>query len=299
MSWWLIARKDATDLARSAKLWAVVGISLVLMVVVGFGIGTEPSEVREALGHELVYLVYASLGSQFILPVICLLFGYLAIAGERESGSLRVLFGLNHNRQDVFLGKLLSRSSVMLFTGLITIGAALGLIIWLFDSFDLGIFLQFSLLTLLLILAFTGLAVGISAMAATRTRAMAGAIGSYVAFFFLWYPLVAMVHYALEGDIAGYSPDTWYLVALMLNPLEAYREALGQVTDNYVEHVLNWDHVVEDVGGTPPGHTMRLEDRAMDSSSLLTESFAMVVLLAWFVIPVIIGYWRFQRVDLN
>jgi len=295
VSWRLIARKDFEDVVRSGAFWAIIAVSLVLMGVVAFSLATDDLATTD---EELVYVIFSSLGAQFILPVAGLVFGYLAIAGERESGSLRVLFGLTHSRTDIMFGKLVSRCAVMLVGGAIAVVATALIIVALFDSFAPGAFLWFTILTVLLTLAFTAIAVGISAVSRTRGRAMAGAVGSYLLFFFIWHPLLAVLHYAIKGHLANYLAPDWYLFGLMLNPLEAYREAIGLVTGQYVEHLLDWNRVVESVT-VPRGETARLSERAFDAPVYLSEWAAVVVLLLWFITPIIVGYWQFQRADLS
>jgi len=298
MSWALVARKDFEDAIRSRKFWSIIGVSLLFLVIVAFGAGTGDTEG----GGELVYQLFNSIGSQMVVPVTGLVFGYLAVAGERESGSLRVLFGLTHGRRDVMIGKLLSRVGMMVVAMLVSAVVVAGLVVALFEGFDVGVFLAFTVLTVLLAIAFTGIAVGISAATGTRARAMAGAVGSYVAFLVLWYPAVAIVHYVLEGELAGVTLPDWYLGALMLNPLIAYSEALGGVLERYLSGFIGWPFVVEDVPreALADDTALLLSNRAAGKAPFfVSEWFAVLVLIAWFVVPVAVGYWRFEAADLN
>lgn len=298
MSWTLVAHKDFADAIRSRKFWSMIGVSLLFLIIVAFGAGTGDTDG----GQELVYQLFNTVGSQMVIPVMGLIVGYLAIAGERESGSLRVLFGLTHGRRDVVVGKLLSRAGMMLVAMVLSAIVVAGLVLALFDGFDVEIFIGFSVLTVLLALTFTGLAVGISAAAGSRARAMGGAVGSYVVFLILWYPAVAIGHYLLEGELAGVTPPDWYLGALMLNPLLAYSEALGQVLEQYLSGFIGWPFIVEDVPQEVLADetALLLSNRAAgDAPFFVSEWFAIVVLVAWLVVPVTVGYWQFQRADLN
>lgn len=298
MSWRLVARKDFEDVIRSWMFWTIIGVSLLLMVIVTFGVATGD---MNQIGQNLVYVLFNSLGSQLVIPIMALIFGYMAIAGERQSGSLRILFGLSHNRWDVMVGKLLSRSGVMVIGTLLSCAVVGALIVMLFDSFEVGTFLTFVVLTTLLALTFTGIAIGISSTTGTRARAMGGAIGSYVGFMLLWHPFVAILHYVIEGELVGLEAPNWYLGLLAVNPLTAYRETLGQQLDQYLSALIGWPNIVEDV---PPSAmaeegTLLLTNRASDAPFYLTDWFAVAVLLAWFAVPVALGYWRFQKADLN
>jgi ABC-2 type transport system permease protein len=298
VSWALVAHKDFEDAIRSRKFWAIIGVSLLFLVIVAFGAGTGETDPQQ----ELVYQLFNNIGSQLVVPVMGLIFGYLAVAGERESGSLRVLFGLTHGRRDVLLGKLLSRVGMMVVAMLVSSAVVAGLVLGLTDGFDVGIFLAFTGLTALLAVTFTGIAVGISAATGSRARAMGGAVGSYVAFLILWHPAVAIAHYLLEGELAGVAPPDWYLGALMLNPLTAYSEVLGAVLDRYLTGFIGWPFIVEDVPQEmlQDETALLLSNRAAGEAPFyVSEWFAVVVLLAWFVVPVALGYWRFARADLN
>lgn len=298
MSWRAVARKDFEDVIRSWLLWSIVGVFLVLMGIVGIAANAQGIADGETSG---LYSLFNALGAQLLVPVTALVVGYMAITAERESGSLRILFGLSHGRGDVVLGKFFSRSSAMVVTTVVLGLALLGMILLMFGTVSATTFLGFLGLTILLALAFVGIAVGISASAAKRSRAMAGAIGSYVFFALLWHPLVAGLHYAVEGEFAGYEAPEWYFALLRLSPLQAYADALGLLTGEYMSLLLNWTGLVEDVDvGRIQDGTLLLSDRlGGDVPLYLSEWASVAVLLFWFLVPVAIGYWRFQRADLN
>ncbi|ELY63963.1 ABC transporter permease subunit [Natrinema versiforme] len=297
MTWVAIARKDFEDVVRSRMVWGIIGVFLVLMGIVTLG---ASSQIEDPAATDVISF-FTNVGGQLFVPIIALVVGYMAIAGERQSGSLRILFGLSHNRRDVLLGKLASRTGVIAAATLVACAFTAVLMLALFGSLPVGTVLAFVALTLLLGAAFTAIAVGVSATAATRARAMGGAIGSYILFTLLWHPLVAGLHYLLEGDLVGLEAPGWYLFALRLNPLEAYRQAMSLLVDGYVPALVGWETIVEDVpqGAFQQG-ALAVSDRvAGDLPFYLSEWFAAVVLAVWIVVPVAIGYRRFQRADLN
>ncbi|MDZ7850465.1 MAG: ABC transporter permease subunit [Halodesulfurarchaeum sp.] len=55
----------------------------------------------------------ASQFAAMLVPIMALIAGYLAIAGERESGSLKILLGLPPSRGEVLAGKFLGRAAVV------------------------------------------------------------------------------------------------------------------------------------------------------------------------------------------
>lgn len=298
MSWQAVARKDFEDVIRSWLLWSIVAVFLVLMGIIVMASSAQGQTDGDATG---LYDFFNALGAQLLVPVTALVVGYMAITAERQSGSLRILFGLSHGRRDVVLGKILSRSGAMVVAVGVLCLAILGLIVLLADSFVVSTFVAFAGLTTLLALAFVGIAVGISASTASRARAMAGAIGSYVFFALLWHPIVAGIHYAVEGEFAGYEAPEWYFALLRLNPLQAYADGLGLLVDTYMSLLLNWTGLVEDIEMERfQDGTLLLADRlGGDVPFYLSEWASVAVLLFWFAVPVAIGHWRFQRADLN
>jgi ABC-2 type transport system permease protein len=297
MSYQRIARKDFEDVIRSWMFWTIISVSLLLMVIVAFGASTNDLDTG---GPYLVYMLFNSLGAQIVLPVMGLVFGYMAITGERESGSLRVLFGLSHDRRDVLFGKLLSRSAAMVVGALVACVVVAGLVFALFDDPDLGVLGAFVAFTVLLALTFTGIAIGVSSMTGTRARSMGAAIGIYVTFLLMWYPFVAILHYLVEGELAGYAPPDWYLFLLAINPLTAYREAIGGLVGEYFWSIIGWPNIVADIPQeTIAQESLLLADRAGGDPFYATVWFAALVLLFWFAVPVAVGYWRFENADLN
>lgn len=298
MSWRAVARKDFEDVIRSWLLWSIVGVFLVLMGIIVIASSAQGRTGGDATG---LYNFFNALGAQLLVPVTALVVGYMAITAERQSGSLRILFGLSHGRRDVVVGKFLSRTGAMVVATGVLCAAVLGLVVLLADSYSVATFAWFAGLTTLLALAFVGIAVGISASTASRGRAMAGAIGSYVFFALLWHPIAAAVHYAVEGEFAGYAAPEWYFALLRLSPLQAFADGLGLVTGTYMSLLVNWTGLVEDVETERiTDGTLLLSDRlGGDVPVYLSEWTSVAVLLAWFLVPVAIGYWRFQRADLN
>lgn len=299
MSTTLIARKDFEDAVRSRIIWAVMGVFVFLMALVTVSAATD--DLSEVEPTEIIVTV-TNVGGLLLVPIVALLVGYMAIVGERQSGSLRVLFGLSHSRWDVFAGKLLSRLGVVLLATLVVAAVTIAIALALFDSVPMATFLAYGGLTILLGMAFTSIAVGVSAIASSRMQAMAGAIGSYVVFTLVWHPLVAGVHYLLEGSLPGLEAPEWYFLLLRLNPLEAYLQVSSELADQFIWGLVGMQSIVEDVPEATledPNALMLSNRVGSDVPFYLQDWFAAVVLIAWIAIPLAIGYWRFERADLN
>lgn len=219
-----IARKDLEDVIRSKLIWGVFGLFVLLMAIIGIASAGDPD--AEITTEGFIDL-FANLGAWLMVPVIGIMIGYMAIVGERQSGSLRVLFGLGFSRTDVLVGKFVSRSLVIVGVTVAALAVMLGMAFLIADSFDMALFVQFAALSLVLAVMFTAIAVAVSAVTSTRYRAMGGAIGAYVVFAMLWHPLSAGIHYLLKGDLPAYHAPEWYFLLTRLNPLEAYNQVVS------------------------------------------------------------------------
>ncbi|MFA9416024.1 ABC transporter permease subunit [Natrinema sp. HArc-T2] len=284
-----VARKEFEDAGRSKLLWSLIGL-LVGIVVIGYVAiwqtvdDTTAAEVLSFLGVPL----------QVILPVAALIAGYMAVVGERRSGSIKILLGLPPNRTDVVVGKLLGRMGVVgLAVGLaflvsLVLGAAL------FGSIPLIDWLGFAAVSLLFGLTFVGLAVGVSASVSTRGKSMALVVGLYMVFVALWELLTAGPYYLIYDEAVPVEAETWYLVLEQFNPLFAYSNVASSILENSV-YPFRFQYGLQEMqaaGMTP------VERYPGDAPFYLQDWFGVVVMLCWLVVPVAIGYYRFRRTGL-
>lgn len=270
MNWSVIARKEFRDSSRSRSLWALAAL-LVLSIpaavyVVGFLL--SQTQASEATGTTLVALLTQQ-GSFFLtslVPVLGLMAAYASIVGERSSGSLKILLGLPYSRRDVVVGKFVGRAAVLAAA---TVAAfAVGFLFLLtYDELAVLDYLFFVFLTTLLGTVYVAVAVGISAGVKTRSRAAAAAVGVFFFFKFLWDTSLVprIVVYVVERDAASLtSTPGWYEYLVAFGPNEAY----SNVANGYLE--------------------------GFGSVELLSAA----VLVAWVVVPVVLGYLRFETTDL-
>ena len=236
--------------------------------------------------------------AQLFIPGVALIVGYMAIVGERRSGSLRVLLSYPFSRRDVVLGKLVGRTLVTATGLVVSYAVALGLVVVLYGSPDRATFAGFVGSGVLVALTFTALAVGGSAAAATRGRAMTLTVGSFMAMVFFWKPVVVGLYYAITWSLPGLQADSWYFLLKRLNPLEAFRVISSAALDQRVQAFPQIP--LENVPADATPEQLALTNRfAGDVPFYLEDWFSVGVLIAWGVIPVVIGYWRFERADLG
>lgn len=284
-----VARKEFEDAGRSKLLWALI-VLLVGIVAVGYtaiwyaDADAAAAEVLGFLGFPL----------QTIVPIAALIAGYMAVVGERRSGSIKLLLGLPPNRTDVVVGKLLGRMAVVGVAIGLAFLAALVLGAVFFGSVPVVDWLAFAGVTLLFGLVFVGLAVGSSAAVSTRGKSMALVVGIYVVLVALWELLTAGPYYLLYDEGPPVEAETWYLVVEQFNPMSTYTTLASNVIEGEV-FPFTFQYGLEDVEAA---QMTPAERYAGDAPVYLQDEFGIVVLLTWMVVPVAIGYYRFQRTDL-
>ncbi|MCU4742655.1 ABC transporter permease [Halobacteria archaeon AArc-m2/3/4] len=284
-----VARKEFEDAGRSKLLWGLIGL-LVGLVVVGYvAIWYTADDVNAA---EVLNFVATPL--QVILPIAALIAGYMAVVGERRSGSIKLLLGLPPNRTDVVFGKLLGRIAVV--TAAVVLACLVSLVLGavLFGSVPLVDWLGFAALSVLFGAAFAGLAVGTSASVSTRGKSMAIVVGTYMILIALWELLTAGPYYLVYGEGPPVEAETWYLLVEQFNPIFAYTNTVSNVVEGSV-FPFQFQYGLqsfEAYGMTPA------ERYPGDAPFYLQDWFGVVVLLCWMAAPVAIGYYRFRKADL-
>ncbi|MFT4892070.1 MAG: ABC-2 type transport system permease protein [Halobacteriales archaeon] len=294
-TWRDVARKDFEDAVRSRLLWGLTAVfiaflSMALLSAEQLFPETATVDAAKALAG------VAMLGQLFV-PGIALVVGYIAVVGERRSGSLRVLLSYPFSRLGVVAGKLVGRLLVT-FTALV-VGYAVGsaLVAALYGFPDVGTFVGFVGAGTLVGLTFTSLAVGGSAAARTRGRAMGLAVGSFTGMVFFWKPIIVGLYYAVKGSLPGVQAEAWYFFLKRLNPLEAFRVLAGWALDEDVAPVPEFP--LEDVPASIPPEQLTIANRVAGEVPFYLEEWAsVVVLIAWGAIPVLVGYRRFEHSDL-
>lgn len=293
-TWRQIARKDVEDAARSKLLWGI-GAAFVLFLALFFVVAgaTAPTEPTATMA-----LSFVAVTSQLFIPIVALVAGYMSIVGERRSGSLRILLSYPFSRLDLVLGKVVGRGLVVgltLVVALIVGGMVAGV---LYGNPGVGTFTGYLATVLLFGLAFTGIAVGISAGTATRGRAMAMSIGTYMGALLFWRPIVSGVYYLINGSLPGLTVEPWYLLARRLNPVEAFKVLASSVLETPVN--LAFGIPVEDIPSDVPPDQLTVANRLVGEVPFYLEDwFTAVVLLLWLIIPGAIGYLRFRDADLD
>ncbi|WP_423745917.1 ABC transporter permease subunit (plasmid) [Haladaptatus sp. SPP-AMP-3] len=277
MSWMSVARKDFIDSRRSKGLWALIGLYVALLALTVY---VAPSDVSMTNVLRLLALV-----GIFIIPISALIIAYLAIAGERESGSIKFLLGLPNTRLDLVIGKFVGRSAV------VAVGLALAFVIAavegsiLLASVDIAVLAQFFLLFLFFAVTYIAIAVGLSAACASRSRAMASSVGVFFVFNVLWtVPAISpsrALRFLADDTLGVHLSAQIYEFVYLVSPPYAFQRAADLV---FTDQQLYYFRVIGQNATVP---------------FFLEKWFMLVILAAWLVVPLVLGYWRFERADLG
>ncbi len=269
-----VARYDLRNARRSRILWGVVGIYVAFVALLFYanGSGSSPDVENAILGTVFFTAV--------LLPLVAIAGSYLAVAGERESNTIRFLLSQPVSRPAVVAGKLLSRG--LMTVGALVLALAVGLVVvlLLFSDPDLSPLLPFGAFTTLFVGAYVSVAVAISAVSDSRSRAIAGTIGVYFVTDLLailqGVGLEALIR-GLLGNVLGLDlTDTFYNVTIaVVSPTRAYLNAT--------------------LGTIGPG---RLLGVSGDVPPLLEPPAMVAVLVAWTVVPLVLGTVAFARTEI-
>lgn len=297
MSWQVVARKDFQDSIRSRGLWIVSALFLVLFVVPAYlvadGVG---GAVVQQTGEQISSDAFISLLASFVaflIPIVAIVLAYASVAGERDSGTLKLLLALPHSRREVVLGKIVGRSAVIVLP--ILVGFLAAAIVFLITpvSFEIGNYVAFALLSALLGVVFVSLAVGISAAARTRRQAMLGNVGVYVTFALFWGSFAeGLVNLLSEYTDMGFETLVQVQLATRLfNPTDAY-QSLAAIL--WTEDALGARLSL--FGGGLAG---QVYGQALDPlPAYFSNPVVAAVFLAWLVVPPVLGYLVFRDADL-
>ncbi|NKE36914.1 ABC transporter permease [Natronococcus sp. JC468] len=284
-----IARKDVADAVRSRALWVATAIFL------GFIVLTQGIvlAVVENPDPELAARFLEGPATEVVLPILGLLVGYQAIVGERETGNIKLLLGLPHSRLDVLLGKFVGRTAVLAVAVLGGFLTAIGMIAATVGLPPLVPVAAYVLFVFLSTAAIVSIAVGISAVVETRTRAISVAIGGYLLATVLWSYVVDGFYYAVTRSLPSADPPTWLAVVDHLNPLTAmstsadvFLPEASQIAITATEEGVSATQTEQ----TPSGAAETLVHEPL---------FLVAVLVFWIALPLAVGYLRFRDADLS
>ncbi|GAA0249214.1 ABC transporter permease subunit [Haladaptatus pallidirubidus] len=265
MNWRVLAKKDFLDAYRAWSLGtAAVAFVLFLAVPVYMGMSRNNTPGDADFFSAVGFVV-------FLVPLAALMMSYDAIAGERELGSLKLLLAQPYTRRDVVAGIAVGRTMVVGTATFIGVFAATVVFLAFGGGFPITSYVVFLVLVFLLAAAYSGASVCFSAMSPTSNRAMVTSIGLFMLTVIGWSAIPQLFRYVLNGVSTprGGRPE-WASFIDSLSPIQAYSTGI--------------DTVVHSNGSV--------------SSFYNTGWFAILVLIAWAVVPIALGYLKFNQAGL-
>jgi ABC-2 type transport system permease protein len=258
------------DLRQTGRSWRLPGSAVAFAfffagaAAIFVSLGRLPGVVPEGGGFPGALVSPLRL----LVPLAGILVGYRAVVGERASGQLKILLALPNARFEVVLGKVLGR--VTLLSATATVGAAVGYVSVVLFGGSAGLVDYATVIALALLLqaTFVAVSVGLSAGIGSETVVAAVALGLGVLFTTLWPPVVGALADALSALGVEATQVTAFVTAL--NPVAAFSRLASLAVGT----------------GGPAGTVWR------------EWWVAVLVLLCWWLVPTLVGAWRFERAHL-
>jgi ABC-2 type transport system permease protein len=297
-----IANKDFNDAVRS---WAFWGLSAFFLLLMAGAAGVITYIIEEPMTtQEFSFLL--SQVTKLVIPLIALLLGWKAIAGERDSGSIKVLLSLPHSRMDAVLGKFLGRTAVLSVSLVVGFVLASVAVVWAVEPVSVTEYVGFLAMTVLYGMAYVSIAVALSSVTRSSTIAAGLMFGVFVLFYVVWNVIQTVLQILMRqgyidgvempvGEVldagAGSSATierlpNWALFIDTIDPGTAYQNALTVVS-------------ASGTGGI--GTTFGYPQSAMFPDGMpfyLQDWFSFVILLAWIVVPLAVALVRFDRAEI-
>ena len=282
MSWQAVARKDFRDAIRSRAFWAISALFVLLALLVAGAYGFFPEELGGDPSPRGLAFFLANVISTFV-AITAILICYKSVAGERETGSIKLLLSLPHSRREVIAGKVLGRTAVLAVPviGALLAGVVLGsVLIGAVNPVATALLL---VVALFFALTFVSAMVGFSAMTGSSAKAAALTVGVFFVFELLWDVVTIALVFVASGftlpSPANY--PAWIYPIMQIPPTSAFLSTLNAVV---------------------PGESMGIGAGGVDASAFdaifASPWIGAVVLLIWLVVPVAVGTSLFQRADL-
>lgn len=283
MSWIAVAKKDFRDAVQSRALWALLAVFVLFSVATTYAY-VELPEAFGATGEvSFAGLLFFLAGiTALFVALAAIVVCYKSLAGERELGSIKLLLALPHTRRDVFVGKVIGRAAVIAAALGVGLLVGLGVGSLLLGTTDVVPLVTFVLAAAVFAGIYATIVVGLSATTGSTSRATTLALGFFVVFELAWDVVPLALVYVVNGfslPPAGQYPD-WMFLVMQVPPSSAYFAALVAL--------------LPDVAAEAGAQTQA----AGFDAFYATPEIGFVVLAFWLVVPLAVGYYRFDGADL-
>jgi len=267
----LVARKELRDAVRSRWLVAFAITFAALALVISRVQADSGGLGEQGFNRTTAGLINLCL---LLVPLLSLILGAGAIAGERERGTLSTLLSQPLTSTELLLGKYVGLTFAVWGALAAGFGVA-GLLVSLFQPFtDIGHYLFFVVLAAALACAMLSVGMLVSVLSETRAKALGAAI-------LLWFFLVLAYDLgAIAFALAIASSGRTLTAVAVMNPVEAVR----------IIAVMSLEPDLEILG--PLGAYLNETLGLRLSTGLLGAS-----VVAWTVAPLVLSARLFSRQD--
>ncbi len=279
-----IVRLEVERVARSPGTWlATAG----LLAVLAGGTALPAALDVPADGATGVALLLGP-GVEIVMPLLVVVFGYTAVAGHRERGTITLFLSGRSARGTVLASLFLARAIALVAMTLTALIGAVAVVVMLYGRPPLGPTVAFAALTGVAVLSFVAIAVGASAAVRHPPRALAILVGGFLLAYGLWEPAVEFAHAALSQPGGG---RPWPVRGLVLvNPLESYTSAADGILPAS-------RHLAVDVGGeTTAGDPGERVGGEISPAGLAVR---LAILVGWATMAYAVGHTRFHNAELR
>ena len=210
-----LLRRELRDAVR--RYWFLVNATLFATAgVLIMAFGQPDAMILGARGHARSLAGLMQLAMVFV-PLMAIVPSVVAIAGERESGTLSYLLAQPVTRTEVYLGKWVGISSATALSVLVGFGFV-GMVAAARGAPSVSVA---ALLASTMLLAITFVSIGLWISARTPSRSKATSLGMTV-----WMLLAGLGSLGVMTAFVQWGLPAWSLQAWsILNPIEAYRLA--------------------------------------------------------------------------
>ncbi|WP_394203883.1 ABC transporter permease [Shewanella waksmanii] len=218
---WIIANKEFKDSLRNR--W--VSVITFIMMLLSFSVTFAGSAITGELALPSLVSLITSLSTMavFIIPLAAILLSYDAFVGEEEAGTMLLLLSYPLTKQQIFIGKLIAHSGIMIAAICVAFGcSAVSMLLWA-DNVAwqqvIAAFSQFILSSSLLAVTFILMSYFVSLKVSEKARA----VGTLLSLWFLLVLVYDLLLLALLVADLGSSSQALVNLLMALNPTDIYR----------------------------------------------------------------------------
>lgn len=279
-----VFRDDLRNTRRSYLVIGIIGVLALLVALIVYSDAEFYPNAYRAL-FDVSFLLFLA------FPVALAPLTYLAVAGDRERGSIQHTLGLPNTRLAYLLGTTFSRMSVAVGAVIISmlVAAVIGTIMYT-EPIAIDRFVLFTAISTLFVASMTTIFVAISALSPNRSRAMVGVIGAYFILGPFWFGFLPVVSLQVVLDTIASAlgvtlSDSTSQAIQFSSPITAYLTGLKPVY-----------HGVIDTGVYP-----RIDQNYVANPDVFYAQpwYTYLTMVAWATVAFAVSYIRFRRAELG